>query len=436
MIQFMGYNDDFYSHMREDDRKLIIYGAGDAAQIVYPFLEKVSYVCDKRADGKLKFHDLTVMQPEYLNGLSEKIIILICVKNEKIRFQIKENLKKYSVDAKVFELYDNVAFNCFHKVIPICCEGKVNQVRLICRDDGWIFTKFAKKMQEQLELRGVKAIIGECADPNADINHYIAYAQYEPLRDTHDTLMITHIDSTNKLNLLKHQLTVARMGICMSRETMNYLTNCGIPREKLCYINPAQDGRMEIKKYVIGITHRTYDKLDHRKRAGALIDICGALDPTYFYFKIMGAGWDRIVEQIRTMGFGVDYYPDFDYQIYRHLMASLDYFLYWGFDEGNMGYLDALAAGVETIVTPQGYHLDIRDGITYSGRVIQDFIDVLTKLQNKRKKRVQSVEDLTWGNYVDKHLAVWNYLRGVEDNVYENQHMYEDGIFSVLRFEA
>lgn len=436
MLQFMKYDDDFYDHMRRDNRKLVIYGAGDAAQIVYPFLENVSYVCDRKADGTLKFHDLTVIPPENLDGLSEKVIILICAKNENVRSQIKENLKRYNVDAKVFELYDNVSFNCFHKVSSICNGKKVNYVRLICRDDGWIFTKFAQKMQEHLELKGVKAVIGECADINADINHYIAYAQYEPLRDTHDTLMITHIDSVNKMNLLKHQLTVARMGICMSRDTMNYLTNCGLPRERLCYINPAQDGMMKIKKYVIGITHRTYDRMDHRKRAGALIDICRALDPAFFYFKIMGAGWNKIVEQMRAMGFEVDYYPDFDYQTYTKLMTSLDYFLYWGFDEGSMGYLDALAAGVETIVTPQGYHLDIQDGITHSGRVIQDFVNILMELQNRRKKRVQSVEGLTWDSYVDKHLAVWNYLLGNEDMAYESQHMYEDGIFSVLRFDA
>lgn len=101
-----------------------------------------------------------------------------------------------------------------------------------------------------------------------------------------------------------------------------------------------------------------------------------------------------------------------------------------------MGYLDALRAGIETIVTPQGFHLDVKDGITYPCRTIVDFKEVLFMLQEKRQKIVQSVDSLTWENYVNKHLEVWNYLLGNEDGIYKNQHMYEDGIFSVLRMNA
>lgn len=101
-----------------------------------------------------------------------------------------------------------------------------------------------------------------------------------------------------------------------------------------------------------------------------------------------------------------------------------------------MGYLDALRAGVETIVTPQGFHLDVKDGITYECRTIPEFRKVLLSLQEKREKIVRTVDTWTWKNYVDKHLEVWNYLLGNEEEIYKNQHMYEDGIFSVMRYEA
>ena len=220
----------------------------------------------------------------------------------------------------------------------------------------------------------------------------------------------------------------------MSRETMEKLAAYGVPREKLCYINPAQDGVIKPKKYVLGITHKTHD--DHRKNENVLVDLCRFLNPDYFAFKIMGAGWDRIVETLVDMGFQVDYYSEFIYEEYLKLMPSLDYYLFWGFDEGSMGYLDALRAGVETIVTPQGYHLDVKDGITYPCRTIPEFREALLHLQHKREKIVQSVDTWTWGNFVEKHLEVWNYLLGNEDTIYKNQHMYEDGIFSVLRMKA
>lgn len=150
----------------------------------------------------------------------------------------------------------------------------------------------------------------------------------------------------------------------------------------------------------------------------------------------MGSGWGDIVASVRIMGFQVEYYDEFDYEEYVRLIPSLDYYLFWGFDEGSMGYLDALRAGVETIVTPQGYHLDVKGGITYACRTIPEFIDVLISLQGKREKLVKSVEEWTWKNFTDKHLEVWNYLLGNEEELFKNQHMYEDGIFSVLRLQA
>lgn len=276
-------------------------------------------------------------------------------------------------------------------------------------------------------------------NPLADINHHVIYASCEPAGfdngiDYNETFMITHIDSFNKVEFVKHQLKKAKMGICMSRETMESLASYGVPREKLCYINPAQDGVIKPKKYILGITHKIHS--DHRKNVNILVDLCKELNPDYFAFKIMGSGWDNIVSTIRDMGFQTDYYNDFNYEEYTKLMPTLDYYLFWGFDEGSMGYLDALRAGVETIVTPQGYHLDVRDGITYACRTIPEFIDVLLTLQEKRKKTVKSVDTWTWKNYVDKHLEVWNYLLGNEENIYKNQHMYEDGIFSVLKLNA
>lgn len=220
----------------------------------------------------------------------------------------------------------------------------------------------------------------------------------------------------------------------MSRETMEKLTAYGIPRERLCYVNPAQDGIIKPKKYVLGITHRIYE--DHRKIVNILVDLCRSIDPDYFTFKIMGSGWDDIVTSVRKLGFQVDYYDEFDYKEYGRLMPSLDYYLFWGFDEGSMGFLDALQAGVGTIVTPQGYHLDVKDGITYACRTLNDFRDVLLELQKKREKIVRSVSGWTWKNYVDKHLEIWNYLLGNEEKIYVNQHVYEDGIFSVLRYQA
>lgn len=432
MAQIMKYTDDFYQFIKNTDRKIVLYGIGVTGETAYPYIPNIAYVCDKRADGCMEFHGKKVLRLNELIGLKEKYIIVICIKNLQISKSVSQEIEKFEMDALVFEFYNNIAFNCYNELKYQKSTKKIEYVRLVCQDSRWILRKFAIRMKEQLEKRGIKAEIGSSVDLTADINHHIAFHLYEPIQDARDTLMITHVDSLNKVNQLKHQLEAARIGICMSKETMNYLVSCGIQREKLCYINPAQDGVIKPKKYILGITHRNYDSVDKRKRISALVDICQNLDPDYFKFKIMGMGWEDVVDQLSNMGFEVDYYSEFDYDIYIKLIPTLDFYLFWGFDEGSMGYLDALAAGVETIVTPQGYHLDVPNGITYPCRVISDFANVLIDLQNKRKRIVDSVSEWNWENYVDKHLEVWNYLLGNEDDIYINKHKYEDGIFSVL----
>ncbi|RKI88655.1 glycosyltransferase family 1 protein [Parablautia intestinalis] len=431
-IEIMDYQDDFYKIMSESERKLVLYGMGAVAENVYLHFTNIFCVCDRKARNGELFHGIPVIAPDDLEKMDEKLAILICVKKEDYRTQIVDMLLSMNIDAFVFDFYNNSSFNTFRqqkrKIIKNAC---ISKVRLVCSDNGWILCKFAEKMKEELLKSGIQAEIGKGVDITADINHHIAFHLYEPLLDCNDTLMITHVDTINKVNLIKHQLQVAKMGICMSRDMMSQLVQMGVPREKICYINPAQDGVIKPRKYVLGITHRVYD--DHRKRSGALLDICNGINPDYFEFKIMGAGWEQIVEEVCKKGFLVTYYPEFDYDTYVQLIPSLDYYLYWGFDEGSMGYLDALAAGIGTIVTPQGYHLDTRNGLTYPCNTIADFIDVLSKLEMERYKTVSAVTNWTWENYTKKHIEVWKYIIGQEEGIYDNQHKYEDGINSVYR---
>lgn len=434
----MNYEENYFDICNVSNYKTIIYGAGVYGKKALAYLRNnVISICDKHAEAIKEINNIKVILPKQLESIKTKFVILMCVKSKEAREEIKSELSKLSVDALVFDYFDNVAFDLYkEKVLQINFDGKkkLHRIRIICEDNGWIFQKFAERMKAELHKQGYDCTIADTVDPTSEINHHVSYGSCAPILPLNETFMITHIDSLNKVELLKHHLKIAQMGICMSRETLEKLTTYGIPREKLCYINPAQDGVIKPKKYILGITHRTYK--DHRKKANILIDLCKELDPAYFSFKIMGAGWDDIVFSIINMGFHVDYYKEFDYEKYINLIPSLDYYLYWGFDEGSMGFLDALRAGVETIVTPQGFHLDIKDGITYPCRTINDFKETLLKLQEKRKKTIESVDTLTWENFVKKHLEVWNYLLGNEEDIYKNQHFYEDGIFSVLKMNA
>jgi glycosyltransferase involved in cell wall biosynthesis len=129
-----------------------------------------------------------------------------------------------------------------------------------------------------------------------------------------------------------------------------------------------------------------------------------------FKFTIMGSGWEPVIEALRTRKIEVQYYDQFDYETYCQLIPSLDYFLYLGSDEGSMGFVDALAAGVQTIVTPQGFHLDAEEGITFAISDVNELAKVFSDIAQRRQRLIQSVSSWTWPEYARKHLQIWETL--------------------------
>jgi hypothetical protein len=248
--------------------------------------------------------------------------------------------------------------------------------------------------------------------------------------------MITHIDDIAKKSLLHKQLKFAELGICMSHETMINLSNLGIPREKLCYVNPAHDGIISPRKNVIGITCRVQP--DGRKREHFLSSLSKDISPEKFSFRIMGDGWDKQVNDLKNRGFFVEYTNHFIYNKYVELIPILDYYLYMGKDEGQMGFVDALAAGIETIVTPQGYHLDAPGGITHPFNTYDELLSIFKLIEDKRMKLVNSVSTWNWYDYTKKHLEIWEFLvQKSENNVYQYRisDNYLDGLASLSYFQ-
>jgi hypothetical protein len=302
------------------------------------------------------------------------------------------------------------------------------KVRIVCYEDvdGWILGKFAKKLCNHLCDMGVQADIAKEPDSSADINHHIIYLDYDGNKNSVDTLMITHVDNIDKLNLLEKQLQTAQAAVCMSKESMLYLSKLGLGKNKLCYINPAHDGVISIKKIVVGIASKVHD--DGRKREYFLDRLVGAVDNRYFKFKIMGEGWESQIKTFRKKGFEVDYTDHFIYDEYVEMIPTLDYYIYMGMDEGQMGFVDALAAGVKTIVTAQGYHLDAPGGIVHPFSTYEEFENIFLTLQKEKENLVMSVNTWNWADYARKHVEIWNYLLGHQPV----KSKFTDGLNSLL----
>ena len=284
------------------------------------------------------------------------------------------------------------------------------RVRIVCYEDvhAWILGKFAIKLAENLTALGVAVDIAKQADRGADINHHIIYYDYDATVSSLDTVMVTHIDTDWKLERLAAQLKAAEMGVCMSRQVCEALATAGLPRDRLCFVNPAHDQAVTPRPLVLGITSKVQPS--GCKRQHMLAEIAARISPAEFAFEIMGAGWGELVAALRGAGFTVTWHEAFDRDVYLRIIPGFDYYLYFGFDEGSMGTLDALAAGVPTIVTPQGFHLDIPGGITHGFSSVDELAAVLDQVAAPRRARIASVAGWTWRRYAKQHLLLWEHL--------------------------
>lgn len=436
MVEVINYEVDFLKLYKQEPRDIIAYGAGKCFLNNYMKLPTIDCVCDINAKQISNAAGFPVYLPKKIKEYEKEVYIVVFNTNQDTFEEICKKIDEYAYSAKIVCFKDNIAFGyCYGATFRSYRKTDDNTpiiVNLVCQEKTWIYKKFADNMYKCLRTEDIKVMISENTRKDVNINHHIACLNFEPFEN--DTLFITHIDDWKKIHLLKKQLEIARLGICMSKETVNKLILLGIPAYKLCYINPAHDHIIKPKKYVIGITHRCYDKYDLRKRTNALLDILEGVNPDYFKFAIMGSGWEWIVSEMEQRGFEVDYCNDFNKERYCHLMNEIDYYFFMGFDEGSMGYLDALAAGVGTIVTPQGFHLDTECKIDYPCRTVKQFHEAFMDLQKKREQKINAVSDWTWKNYSLKHLEIWNYILKRKDlsEIYRNQLLYEDGIFSVM----
>ncbi len=262
-----------------------------------------------------------------------------------------------------------------------------------------ILSKFAHKMYDELEkIKGVEVSIGNVPEPTADINHHINYASYRH-SNTINTLMVTHIDTPDKIANLKKGMETADFGICMSDDTRNKLPDYGFDPKKFSTILPAHD-EIPRRHQIVSILTNVYP--DGCKREGMFTKLAETLDNNKWAFRIMGSGWHDILAPLVAYGLQVDYFADFDYETHKKILETSDYNLYFGEDDGSMGVLDAKQAGLKIIAPNVGYNIDV--GVDYPFHTQEELNEIFKKLS------VNPVADWTWKKYVKEHMKIWKKL--------------------------
>lgn len=278
-------------------------------------------------------------------------------------------------------------------------------------NQSWIIQKIADKLASHLQELGAQVVVSTSADASCDIVHHMSWAFANMHTEQPSTMLITHLDDPYKFKeVLAALKSNVRVGICMSNDTMQQVIDAGATQSSVYFIRPAHDGAVKPRRIVIGITSRVYP--DGRKREAMLKQLAQTMRLDDFEFRIFGNGWDETNLHLTKSGALVTYFgetDDFrkDYETLLPEIPKFDYYLYLGMDEGSLGTLDALCAGIPTITTPQGFHLDIAHGITHSVLTQEDLQAVFALISQERNLRINSVADLTWATFAKRHLEVW-----------------------------
>lgn len=287
------------------------------------------------------------------------------------------------------------------------------RVRIVLSPDNasWILEKMANRLAAGAAASNILAEVASIPDPSADLNHWMSYIFANERHTTPTTMTITHLDDPYKIGMVKRMLKESvNLGICISSDHVAYLKERGISADRLAYVVPGHDFVASPRPIVIGITTRLYK--DGRKRERMLVKLAQQVDLSAFRFDIFGAGWDQVISQLERAGVAVQYFPGTTDYIADHqeIIAALphfDYYLYLGREEGSMGTLDALSAGVKTIITPNGFHCDLPGGITHPVWSQKDLNEVFVRIANERRALTASVASFGWDAYAREHCRLW-----------------------------
>lgn len=276
---------------------------------------------------------------------------------------------------------------------------------------GWILSRIAGNLLDSLLRLGIPAEVSKTPLQDAPIVHHIIYlsARTQP-RAILETSMVTHVDKPWKMDLIRKQASLKILPIAMSTESSRIVGQG---------LNPSITGNIpyavmpplvetSISKYTVGVFSRTYR--DGRKREFELLAFASRFSPEMIKFRIVGSGWATIVQKLRKSGFEVGWSEGFETSDYIAELDSVDCALYFGWDEGAVGCIDALARGKRVIAPPVGYHLDYASPLlsfAYNGLEASERISSEVE---ERSSMISSMSTRTWDNYAEAHIDIWRYL--------------------------
>ena len=281
--------------------------------------------------------------------------------------------------------------------------------------DNWILTKFARKLHYNLKRSGHVVFSSKKAKKDVDVNHYIIFLFQKENKESYfmntiNTTMLTHVNDNFRYNKIRKISNFMNAGIAMSKDHANFIKSKALGLKKIFYVLPPNDNDLKLKKINLGFFTNLYR--DGRKNQKFFIESVKKISPELIKLSIIGKGWKELVGELKAAGYEISYQRFFFRSRYISTLKDIDYLIYLGNDEGSMSFLDALQLGIKTIMIPQGFQKDLEKFITFKiDKNLKNFPSILKKITDEKNKFLEIREKLTWENYTQEHVKIWESLK-------------------------
>ena len=228
-------------------------------------------------------------------------------------------------------------------------------------------------------------------DPSADLTYYINYHSFSGKKYGKQVAFFTHLEK-DEANI-KRFFDVARQMdycICMSNKYADMLIQHKIKNVKV--IAPGVDLKTFYPKVHIGVIGRTYAS---GRKGESLIE--QVYDTPGIEWHFTGKGWPGPSRFIPDSQMN-DFYNHLDYV----LVPSV-------YEGGPMCVIEGLACGIPIISSDVGWAWDFPH-IPFENGNADSLRKVLEGLVAERMKLRSSVESVTWDNWAQQHIELFNNL--------------------------
>jgi len=284
-------------------------------------------------------------------------------------------------------------------------------------NSGWILEKIANRISQKLSEKGCDVRVKHSPEFNTNITFWIQYTD----KTLHENLtrnvtniwcaLVTHVDESQKLTKINNLRRAGVNLLFMSNDQAKSISKILKQSYDFPSINIGSDLAEQELVYKVGIVSKCYP--DGRKNETWFESFLekGLLENVTL--TIIGTGWDSTVKKLRAKGANIkiydgveNFYPSYEEIV--QIQKSFDLFVYFGFDEGSLGALDAYLLNTDLLITKQGFHLDFEIG---EDSFCKDLHDAQNKFSVKKNAYLNSRPNRsvwTWENTAITLLEFWD----------------------------